>query len=187
MEYQDYTDSSDGCPSLQFLVIGKGQDGAALESNVDVMGARHHYVHSGPLVGGIMVARLPFTHPQQLQSILQLIRQQVVFNELVRSCFNPPNALSAAHSDGTSKFLVEVVTDPPHTICATFLHPVTLNLICMETKCGLGGSLDVKLHTHKPLNAAMQPDAPPCSAAYATKVLNACHSIPLTLKYILEK
>lgn len=188
MDYQDYTDSVDGCPPLQFLIIGKGQDASALECSVDVMGTVHHYVHSGPLVGGIMVARIPFTHPQQLLQILQLVRQQVIFNELVRSCFNPSHALSPnPHPSDPSKFLVEIVTEPPHTICATFLHPVTQNLICTEIKCGLGGTIDAKLHSHKPLNTSVPPDAPPCSATFATKILNACHSIPLALKYILEK
>eukprot|EP00026_Physarum_polycephalum_P006084 Phypoly_transcript_06125.p1 GENE.Phypoly_transcript_06125~~Phypoly_transcript_06125.p1 ORF type:complete len:607 (-),score=92.63 Phypoly_transcript_06125:21-1841(-) len=186
MDYQEFPDP-ESHPALLSFIIGNIPETGTIESNLNVMGSNHHYLYSGQLAGGILVGRLPFTHPQQLLPILQLVRQQVIFNELVQSCFNPSNPLSTSQSGNSESFLVEIVTEAPTTICATFLHPTTHNLTCTEIKIALGGVLDVKIHTHKTLNSNNPADPPPCPPALATKILSTCHSIPLTLHYMLKK
>ena len=38
-------------------------------------------------VRSIKMERIPFVHIRQIDSILKLLRQQLVFNELFQSCF----------------------------------------------------------------------------------------------------
>ncbi|KAJ3172198.1 hypothetical protein HDU88_007014 [Geranomyces variabilis] len=43
-------------------------------------------------VPGLVISKIPFTHPRQLYSILMHLRRQLTFNQLFRSCFNARTA-----------------------------------------------------------------------------------------------
>lgn len=72
---------------------------------------------------------------------------------------------------------MEVVCDPPNSLSVTFLHPSANAILCLEIKVELNGILSAVLHVPPQFT-------PPCSNGYATDIINACHSIPLTLVYI---
>lgn len=73
-----------------------------------------------------------------------------------------------------------MVSSPPHSISVTFLHPKCQYLVCMDIGISLNGVLTATLH-------ANSTEKPPCSNSYATKILQTCSSIPLTIMYILRQ
>lgn len=52
-----------------------------------VLGTTQQYIQCGPLSVGVQLQRIPFTHVSQVKPILQILRQQLAFNELFTSCF----------------------------------------------------------------------------------------------------
>ncbi|KAJ1985795.1 hypothetical protein H4R33_003753 [Dimargaris cristalligena] len=49
---------------------------------------RFQFMYTGGENHGTLIHRIPFTHPSQLQVVIQVLRQQVLYNTLFRSCFN---------------------------------------------------------------------------------------------------
>ncbi len=78
--------------------------------------------------------------------------------------------------------VVEIASQPPHTLNVTFLHPDTQNLICLTITVQLGGRLVAVLYTVPGAN-----NEAPCSNEYVTQLLDKCHSIALVMKYIVRK
>jgi len=60
---------------------------------------------------GLLIHRIPFTHVNQIGDILKILRQQVIFNELYLSCFNPEESLSFIDSTTVDTF--SLVFDKP--------------------------------------------------------------------------
>ncbi|KAJ3155268.1 hypothetical protein HDU86_004358 [Geranomyces michiganensis] len=76
-------------------------------------------------VPGVVISKIPFTHPRQLHSILTHLRRQLTFNYLFRSCFNTRTAGEAvsehygasapAEAGSTFRVMLEAWT-PPHRL-----------------------------------------------------------------------
>lgn len=171
-------------------------------------GARfeHHgvsYVYSGQEERGTVVHHIPFTHLKQLLPLLQHLRQQLVFNELFTSCFSDQRSANAAGKgvpaahgpeavpqgddamdytfDGGEAPMVEVASagDSPYALSVTLLDPVTQNLICLQLSVELGGTIRAILHSSLL-------EKQPFSSSYVAELLNKSHSIPLTIKHLLQ-
>ncbi|KAJ3175046.1 hypothetical protein HDU87_006442 [Geranomyces variabilis] len=50
-------------------------------------------------VPGLVISKIPFTHPRQLYSMLMHLRRQLTFNQLFRSCFNARTAAEAMEEE----------------------------------------------------------------------------------------
>lgn len=51
------------------------------------------FVFTGEDPKAIQLCKIPFTHPIFLRKLLNPIRQQIVFNELLTSCIKPTSAV----------------------------------------------------------------------------------------------
>ncbi len=116
--------------------------------------------------------------------------------------------------DGGEAPMVEVASagDSPYALSVTLLDPVTQNLICLQLSVELGGTIRAILHSSllgtlslslsTPLAAAAlcgccagpyhhaRPlcgtETQPFSSSYVAELLNKSHSIPLTIKHLLQ-
>ncbi|KAI8904628.1 hypothetical protein DFJ77DRAFT_552174 [Powellomyces hirtus] len=68
-------------------------EGPALSSELSSTPIRQTYSFAAdPAVPGVLITKIPFTHPNQLHPILTDLRRQLTFNHLFRSCFNSQTA-----------------------------------------------------------------------------------------------
>ncbi|KAJ1494492.1 hypothetical protein T484DRAFT_1765644, partial [Baffinella frigidus] len=143
-------------------------------------------------------------NPKALEGF-DLLRQQLVCNEVFGSCFPPPDedeeeeeggegagAKRKAAAEGGDPsgeeeervHVVEVTAAPPstlflHTCCTDPAKGGGLQLTCFEIQIRPGGLASVKVHAGEGVT-------PPCSDAHATTLFNTTRDIPLTLSYILS-
>ncbi|RDD42687.1 Mediator of RNA polymerase II transcription subunit 1 [Trichoplax sp. H2] len=129
-------------------------------------------------LGTLNVKRIPFLNPQQVPRIITLLRQQIVFNELISSCVcGQPNDL---RDDEVGITTFEVITFPPNLLCLTFQHPLSDFLMSVEISVNENGTVSGR--------ACVCPgDVSFCTDEYITRILQACLSIPVTLRAILRK
>jgi len=162
-------------PSLQQLLTKKENSS---HTEINVFGARHRYVNCGQAFPGLIVEHLPCTDHIKLISVLQILHQQSIFNELYSSCFNS-NFPEIPANDKGEIISFEVTSEAPSSINVTCIHPKTGNLLCLELIITTEGDLKCIMHT--------VPDDPIlCSNIYLTKIVTACHSIPMLLYYMLS-
>ncbi|KAA8491937.1 hypothetical protein FVE85_8419 [Porphyridium purpureum] len=165
------------------------------------------------LCPGVLVSRVPFSHPAQLAPILRLLRQQLLFNELYLSCslLRIGDELSKVPWVGTDgefcsrigdcsmdKVLsVEIcVFQAPEVLEATLqsVRSGEEHVISLSVYVGLNGMLTAKSRTHK----LVREHRAPCgfletsvdvesgvSDETVTTLLVSCRSIPLVLHHIL--
>jgi len=157
---------------------------------LEVFGQHHKYVRSGPSIHGFLLQRVLLTHQMQLYPILQMLRQQVVFNELWKSCIASPFEINKIQVEedtmqvdtSTDMHQIEIVCDKPLSLQIIFLNPAigSNNLINLEILVKEGGIIQAQFFP------ALD-EKPPCSSQYITELLNTSHNIPLSLYYIIGK
>jgi hypothetical protein len=132
------------------------------------------------------ITRVPVATSAHIVSALKLLRQQLTLNELFSSCFQRdlPSPLDqndqqtqAGGATTAATRIVEVSAMAPSVL---FLHIEAsqggmFQLVNMETKVELGGTVSVKLRCKGPA---------PCSDEYATEVLATCRNVPMALRHI---
>ena len=170
-------------PSLQKLLaekaFGGGErqhwslDSSEYNATTEINGMTFNFVHSGTdLVPGVAVDRIPLCHVSQVKSVLNVLRQQLIFNKLFQSCFDTDASL-----DGGDPVRVEtVVCDAPAFLQFSWVDPTARDMVCMGVKVERGGSVQV---TFSGASVA-------CSNAKASAILNACFHVPLTINTILK-
>ncbi|XP_046375891.2 mediator of RNA polymerase II transcription subunit 1-like [Haliotis rufescens] len=124
---------------------------------------------------GVMVSRIPFTHPMNVAHILSHLRQQLVFNTVVSSCIRPNSKQDMANA-----VVIELTTISLQQICITMEHPVYDSMLNVELDLGDITSLKCRLssgHTDQVL----------CTDDFASRVFQRCLSIPITLRSIIKK
>lgn len=142
------------------------------ESDLELNGMKMKFVYSGEPGAAIMLYRLPIAQPLSLLSVLDHLRQQLVFNELLRSCYLPSD--SAESRDVCTVF--EVMFEAPQYISVMFLNAKTQEFI----------NLDVQLTGGVGLEAHFSPAQSGLPDAKATALLQRSRHIPLTLLALLE-
>ena len=55
-----------------------------------IIDEKYNFIFSETDCRSVLLSRIPFVHPSQLLSIFNVLRQQIVFNELLLSCTNDP-------------------------------------------------------------------------------------------------
>ncbi|CAG5115813.1 unnamed protein product, partial [Candidula unifasciata] len=73
---------------------------------------------SSPDQQGVMVSRIPFTHPTHVPQILNLMRQQLLFNIVIASCIRPE-----ARKDHVNSIVFEVTAVSLQQLTIVFEHP----------------------------------------------------------------
>ncbi|XP_070570177.1 mediator of RNA polymerase II transcription subunit 1-like [Ptychodera flava] len=129
----------------------------------------------GPEMKGVIVSKIAFTHPAHIPQILMHVRQQAVYNTLISSCVR-----NSGKQDVENSILFDVTPVTPQRISVSFEHPIHEGMACVEFD--LSDLVNVKCRLHTPPG-----EQPLCSDEYATKVLQKCMSIPVTMRSILKK
>lgn len=124
---------------------------------------------------GIEVSSIPFTHPTYVPQILIVLRQQVLFNVVVCSCIRRVN-----YSTKMDPLIFEVTALSMSTINVSFEHPVEESLA--TTEFDLRDITNVKCKLHDPSSFTSL-----CTDEYASKVMQRCFSIPVTMRAIISK
>lgn len=149
---------------------------------------------------GVYVSKIPFTHPTSIPSILKILRQQALFNFVIGSCIrrsnkssNTPsnnnnyhtnNNYNVSNDDNQAKApqesnIFDVIPVNLNNICILFEHPSKESLATLEIDLKTVSEPNCQLH-------ALDKECV-CSNEFATKVLQKCWSIPITLRAVLKK
>ncbi|RWS05021.1 mediator of RNA polymerase II transcription subunit 1-like protein [Dinothrombium tinctorium] len=139
---------------------------------------QHHCYYMNNTLGrmeALEITSIPFTHPTHVPQILVFLRQQVLFNVVIGSCIR-----QLKKCDSSSYMMFEVTALSMTSVNVTFEHPLEESLATVDfdlkditnTKCKLYDSSSF---------------ASLCSDDYASKVMQRCLSIPVTMRSIIRK
>jgi len=176
----DWLDSANDAPLLT-LITKQASEGSLDPSNnrglfVTLPDQQHcYFMTETPDLIGQTVEYIPFRHPNQVPSIVDILRRQALFNTLIASCVRK-NSLE----DVDTSIMFEVTCLDPmcQTLSITFEHPTEETMATAELtlsdltapRCRVyTGSLSV------------------CPEETANKVLQRCLSIPVTMRAVINK
>ncbi|KAK1881645.1 Mediator of RNA polymerase II transcription subunit 1 [Dissostichus eleginoides] len=133
-------------------------------------------VQDGHSLQGVLVTKIPFRHPAQVPLLLDIIRHQAAYNNLIGSCVKRTSIKN--DSAGLLQFEVCPLTDSSFSV--SFQHPVNESLVCVVME--VIDSRQVSCKLYKGLS-----DALICTDEFITKVVQRCMSIPVTMRAIRRK
>ncbi|XP_072269445.1 mediator of RNA polymerase II transcription subunit 1-like isoform X2 [Pyxicephalus adspersus] len=143
---------------------------------------KHCYVLSSggdneSAVMGALVSKIPFTNPNHIPSVLDILRYQAAYNTLFNSCLTPTRDLK----DHESLLHFEVTLQKDLKIGISFQHPSGSNLLCVIVEVLDPRKLMSTVYT--------SPSDPPllCSNDFIVKIMEVCMSIPVTMRAIFKK
>ncbi|KAF2367973.1 Mediator complex subunit Med1 [Trinorchestia longiramus] len=131
---------------------------------------------------GMLVNNIPFTHPTHITSILMLLRAQAAFNTLISSCVRPHSK-----QDTESAYMFEVTSLSDEFISVTFEHPQGESTATAEIELSDLCNIRCRLHTLALDPSGGNSSTNFCSDEFATKVLQRCLSIPVTMRAVMRK
>ncbi|CAL1266024.1 unnamed protein product [Larinioides sclopetarius] len=138
---------------------------------------QHHcyFLNSSPDLQGVMVSSIPFTHPTHVPQILVFLRQQMLFNTVISSCIRP-----GSKKDAESPFMFEGMAYSTSHILVSFEHPLEESLATVDIDLKDINKVSCKIYT-------LSSDATMCTDDYASKVMQRCLSIPITMRAVIRK
>lgn len=131
---------------------------------------------------GVYVTKIPFTHPTSIPNIMRVLRQQALFNFVIGSCIrrsktsNSSTVQENQSKTTTESNIFDIIPVNLNNICISFEHPSKESLATLEIDFK---ELSCQLY-------ALGKESV-CSNEYATKVLQKCWSIPITMRSVLKK
>ncbi|XP_027511664.1 mediator of RNA polymerase II transcription subunit 1-like isoform X10 [Corapipo altera] len=78
-------------------------------------------------LAGALVRKIPFSHPNCVPGVIEILRHQVAYNTLISSCVSDKHI----NEDDSELLYFEVVPHRNTSFCVFFLHPVKENLACV--------------------------------------------------------
>lgn len=163
-------------PLIELITKRSGTQNQAF--HVKLPDQDHTYHMNGGQRQGAIVSSIPFTHPTHVPPVLELLRQQSLFNALISSCVrDQPSAAANAH-------VFEVQAASLTSLCVSFEHPLD-NESLVTIEISLTDILGLKCKAYfcsqqSELNQFLNEEA-------AAKVLQLSFSIPIMMRSILEK
>jgi len=130
---------------------------------------------------GVYVTKIPFTHPTSIPNILRVLRQQALFNFVIGTCIRRNKITNNFSEENSTRLtqesnIFDIIPISLTNICISFEHPSKESLATLEIDLK---DLSCQLY-------ALDKDSV-CSNEFATKVLQKCWSIPITLRSVLRK
>lgn len=122
-----------------------------------------------------MVSRIPFTHPTNVANILNLLRQQLLFNTVISSCIRP-----YAKQDLMSSVVFELVCTSLQQFTIMFEHPLQDTMVTAEVDLSDITGVKFKVSIGEDGEDLLSDDA-------ASKIFQRCWSVPVTLRSIIHK
>ncbi|KAJ1200017.1 hypothetical protein NDU88_003846 [Pleurodeles waltl] len=131
----------------------------------------------GDVLMGILVSKIAFTHPQHVSPVLEVLRHQHAYNNLISSC------VTDCVADSTlSDFLVfEVFPQTDTCFCITFQNPLGSSLACVAVDVQNAREIQCCLHVDSGSQAAV------CTNEFIARVLQCCLSLPVTMRAVFKK
>uniref|UniRef100_A0A803JHM7 Mediator of RNA polymerase II transcription subunit 1 n=1 Tax=Xenopus tropicalis TaxID=8364 RepID=A0A803JHM7_XENTR len=126
---------------------------------------------------GILVDKIPFTHPSQVPPTLEVLRHQAAYSTLINSCISSTRKTKEC----TDMTHFEISLQKNCRIGISFQNPSGVGLSCVAVD--VLSSRQLKCILYKD---AVDPSFP-CNNEFIVKVLQCCMSIPITMRAILKK
>ncbi|PXF43482.1 hypothetical protein BWQ96_06775 [Gracilariopsis chorda] len=120
------------------------------------------------------ISRVPLRTTNDVFPVLQLLRQQLVFNELFQSCVRIESSPPQPGKEGSTKPVEMVLEGSPDFMQLSYYDDSIDDVLSVVVHIASGGQISVVLKT-----ANASPTF--CSDPKATQILQTCRSIPLTL------
>ncbi|BFY96976.1 hypothetical protein BsWGS_00015 [Bradybaena similaris] len=124
---------------------------------------------------GMMVSRIPFTHPTHVPQILALLRQQLLFNMVIGSCVRP-----RTQSESSNSIVFEVTAISLQQLTILFEHPAYDSMIRVDIDLTDITNLRCKV-------VCTNSDQVLCSDEALSRVFHRCMSIPIMLRWLIGK
>ncbi|KAL0486801.1 mediator of RNA polymerase II transcription subunit 1 [Acrasis kona] len=121
-------------------------------------------------IRGVRLTKIPFQPGTDLDVIFKLLKQQLLFNKLLESCFS-----NGVESTSTT-FGVEVTCMAPSTLLFNTL--IDDSFLCVELNF-INSQVDVKVDRGTNLNVDLN--------KYATRIMEHCDSIPVLMHFIITE
>ncbi|KAI0558921.1 Mediator of RNA polymerase 2 transcription subunit 1 [Gracilaria domingensis] len=125
------------------------------------------------------ISRIPLRTMNDIFPVLQLLRQQLVFNELFCSCVGDDGFATQSRKDGNVRNVEMVLEGSPGFMQFSVYIEAMNDVLSMVVHIARGGAISVKLKTAS-MGQVM------CSDAKATQILRTCRSIPITLHTLIS-
>ncbi|GIY77928.1 hypothetical protein CDAR_572831 [Caerostris darwini] len=173
----DCSDLSNAQPLLS-VIINDASNGKLLtgDQGLWTLPDQHHcYFLKAKDIQGVMVSSIPFTHPTHVPQILVFLRQQMLFNTVISSCIRPDSK-----KDAEAPFMFEATAYSTSHIVVSFEHPLEESLANVEIDLKDINKVSCKIYT-------LSSDATMCTDDYASKVMQRCLSIPVTMRAVIRK
>ncbi|XP_046853333.1 mediator of RNA polymerase II transcription subunit 1-like isoform X2 [Xenia sp. Carnegie-2017] len=126
---------------------------------------------------GVVISRIPFTHCQNVVKIIQLLRQQLVYNHILTSVLSSEQLDETANYQDYTGPCFDVSTSSPLVVVITFEDPIAACLASVEFQVKPDCSIAVRFNPRK---SAFY------DCGYVSRVIQKCLSIPVTMKYIFK-
>lgn len=148
---------------------------------------------------GILVHSIPFTHPSHVAQILVILRQQALFNTIIASCVRPNSKqgekliLLTIHfrllhntflfADFENMIMFEISALSWTQISISLEHPMEESMATAEIDLSDISNLICRIHNP---GTPPPPNTPDIVSETATKHLNRCFSIPVTMRSVIR-
>ncbi|XP_047136117.1 mediator of RNA polymerase II transcription subunit 1 isoform X1 [Hydra vulgaris] len=124
---------------------------------------------------GLLLSLIPFTKPNQIISIIKVLRFQAIYNHIFTSFL-----CGAPTKKESNDIFVSVSASDWNTIRVSFLYNVDSSLASVDITISMEGTVDCTLN--------VLPGSPNvCTNVYLTKILNKCLSLPLLMRSLFKK
>ncbi|KAI4456845.1 mediator of rna polymerase ii transcription subunit 1 [Holotrichia oblita] len=141
---------------------------------------QHHcyFMTENKNMDGILVHSIPFTHPSHVAQILVILRQQALFNTIISSCVRPNSK-----QDFENMIMFEISALSWTQISISLEHPMEESMATAEIDLSDISNLICRIHNP---GTPPPPNTPDIVSETATKHLNRCFSIPVTMRSVIR-
>ncbi|XP_050439662.1 mediator of RNA polymerase II transcription subunit 1 [Adelges cooleyi] len=141
---------------------------------------QHCYFLTDSNLKGVFIQNIKFTHPSQVPRIIAYLRQQALFNCLIRSCVRPE-----CQQEIINTMVFEIAAEEMswQHLVVSFEHPTEESLATAEFDLSDISNLKCEVYTS---SSETNGESVLSSPEFASKVLQRCFSIPITMRSLIQ-
>ncbi|KYQ91013.1 hypothetical protein DLAC_07908 [Tieghemostelium lacteum] len=149
------------------------------ECNIEIYNSRQKYFYTGEYHLGLQVSKFPIHHLSEILPIIQILRQEIIWSLLFKSCFQPFkfNSTLQDHSEN-SQTIFEITSEPPQSISIIYLNSNENIFHSIEISVELGGEIKVEYYENNQENQS--------KSNYLGQLLKKSLSIPLAFYFLVS-
>ncbi|NWW92307.1 MED1 polymerase, partial [Rhynochetos jubatus] len=127
-------------------------------------------------LAGALVSKIPFSHPECVPGVIEILRHQVAYNTLISSCVSE----KCINEDDSELLYFEVVPHKSTSFSVFFLHPMKENLACVM--------IDVITSREVQCHLSLNPEDPTLNSSddFITRAMKRCMSVPVVMRAIFR-